>query len=175
MSDTLSIDPTLKVHFGFERKKNLGNYEHALASANVSVDLPLESDQAEVVAKLTALAASVKLAVLTELGIDVSFEADGSVQEKAPEVAVQLSVPDAAAKLNQAFAPAVPQPRTADPGEREDRSVEGWGKIPAAVVAEFLANPDAFYDNRATKAPGSKGPDLKRKIDGKGFWIVSKF
>jgi hypothetical protein len=168
MSDTLSIDPTLKVHFGFERKKNLGNYEHALASANVSVDLPLESDQAEVVAKLTALAASVKLAVLTELGIDVSFEADGSVQEKAPEVAVQLSVPDAAAKLNQAFN--VPAAAPAAPV-----STEGWGKIPADVVAAFNANPSDFYDNRATKVPGSKGPDLKRKIDGKGFWIVSKF
>ncbi len=168
------VDPTVRVHFGYERKNNLGNYNHAVASANVSVDIPAESDQAEVVAKIQAIAAAVKVAVLAELGIEATFDENGVVQEATAAPAVTLSVSEAAAKLEGAFAG--PSDGGADTGEarRQDDSFD-WGKVPADVVAAFNADPSAFYDNRASKTPGSKGPDLKRKSDGKGFWVVSKF
>ncbi len=168
------VEPTVRVHFGYERKNNLGNYNHAVASANVSVDIPTESDQAEIVAKIQSIAATVKVAVLAELGIEATFDENGVVQEASTAPAVTLSVADAAAKLEGAFAG--PSDGGADTGETRRQDVAfDWGKVPADVVAAFYANPDAFFDNRASKAPGSKGPDLKRKSDGKGFWIVSKY
>jgi RNase adaptor protein for sRNA GlmZ degradation len=171
MSETLSVEPTLRVHFGLERKRNLGNYEHTVASANVSSDISASADQSEIIAKIASLAAAVKLAVLNELGIEATF-VDGTVVEAAPVVAAQLSVAEAKEKLEKAFTPDEPQTVHTQTDSFD------WGKVPADVVADFKANPSNYYDNREAKASGKYKPnaaDLKRKSPEASFWIKSKF
>ena len=154
----IQIDPTVKVTFGFERKKNLADYNSATASAYASTDIPVDADQQLYVERLQQLAAAVKAVVYDELGIDVFTDDNGVLRE----VHTPLATTD---RVEHAINRALPVAEASDSGVR----IINYAKtskqaLPAWAVEAFAKNGvTEVWDNRDT-ATGNR-PKFKESAE----------
>lgn len=185
-----AIVSNLKHTVSFTRKVSPKQYESADATFFLQFDTPEGASFEDIIEKAQRAFVAAKGVVLSELGINYDFDAEGILVETglapresaaaptaAPKQTLQ-STPDATTQLREAFNGGTVSEDTTvrqvnfgghdssiDPLTLSKAEQKKW------LAAELKANPGAFYDNRTDKR-NPKAPDWKHKTSGLGIWAA---
>lgn len=155
-----------KLSVTFERKKNLGDYEHAVTRAWMETTLPADADAAAIIMGIRELAAPMKAAVLDELGIESYVDEQGLVREKVTPV---TSSQDGVASVKRKF-PGATSERVAETSSAihegnatstHNITFQGpsQGPLPEwAIKAITAKGVTKVFDNRTTPVAGPANP-----------------
>ena len=142
-----------------------GSYEPAEASCAVTLSIDADTSEEEVADLLTRWGAVLELSNYEALGVGYELAEDGTVEMLAK------SIPGASASGPPAMAPAPaasPAPAGGGGGSLED------------IWRNLMDHQSDWWDPNWSKKmdPNSnfnkKGPDYKRRSDGKGLWLTKQ-
>ena len=141
-----------------------GDYEPAEASCSVTIAIDGDTSQEEVADLITQWGSVLEISNYEALGVGYTLEEDGAVQMLAK------SVPRATASA----------PVPAAPAAAAAPAPSGGGGSLEEVWRHLMENRTDWWDPNWSKKldPAAnfnkKGPDYKRRSDGKGLWLTKQ-